>query len=68
MATQILGADHSILRPRPIGACTETTADERFELHEETGSVFRGFFFAMLFNLLLVLIGATVWEVWRFLR
>ena len=69
MATQILEADNVIiLRPRPIRACTGISADERFELHQEAGSVFHGFFFAMLFNLLLGLIGATVWEVWRFLR
>jgi hypothetical protein len=38
------------------------------ELHEEDGNVFRGLFFALLFNLFLLLTGSVDWELWRLMR
>lgn len=64
MATQTLEADHTALLPSQADACSDTG----HEVQEEEGRIFRGFFFAMLFNLFLVLTGAAGWELWRILR
>lgn len=64
MAAQILGADQTALLPRHADACS----DAGHEVQEEEGDVFRGFFFAMLFNVFLVLTAAAGWELWRILR
>ena len=64
MATQILETGHAGLLPREADACS----DAGNEVQEEEGHIFRGFFFAMLFNLFLVLTGAAGWELWRILR
>lgn len=76
MATHIMGADHGLLLPRPTDSCWGATYDagcdarpeQSREIHQGDGSVFRGFFFAMLFNLFLLLVGAAGWEVWRVVR
>lgn len=78
MATQILGTDNVILFRKSIDICSEArvcsetrnqcSEDALSELREECGSVFRGFFYAMLFNLLLLFTGVAVWELWRVLR
>jgi hypothetical protein len=72
MATQFFGADIPALLPRPTDECPDRTPDEIFdanpELHHEDGNIFRGFFFAMLFNLILLLAIAAGWEIWRAVR
>jgi hypothetical protein len=64
MATQIFGTDHASLLPLQADACS----DAGHEVKEKDGNIFRGFFFAMLFNLFLVLTGVAGWELWRILR
>ena len=65
MSTQIFETDQIVLLPRPTGVSN----DEIGEMYEQDGSsVFRGFFFAMVFNLLLLLTGAAGWELWRIIR
>jgi hypothetical protein len=64
MATQILETDHTGLLPLEADAFSDTG----HEVQEEDGHIFRDFFFAMLFNLFLVLTGAAGWELWRILR
>ncbi len=68
MATQICGTDHVLLFPRPTGVSDQTSRDERGEQEEERENVFRGFFYAMLFNLFLLLTSAAGWVLWRIVR
>ena len=68
MATQIFGRDHAILMPRPVDGSQRADEDAGCEIQEPRGGALRGFVFAMLFNLLLVLAGVAVWQVWRILR
>jgi len=45
--------------------------EERFadDIYEENPvGVFRGLFYAMVFNLMLTLTGVAGWEIWRLLR
>ncbi|HEX5234803.1 MAG TPA: hypothetical protein VFW25_05675 [Silvibacterium sp.] len=73
MATQVFRPDYALLLPRPTDPFRGATYDighqgiqeDSAELEGEKGNVFRGFFFAMLFNLFLLLTGAAGWEVWR---
>lgn len=64
MSTQIFETDQIALLPRPTGVSN----DEIGEMHQQDGGAFRGFFFAMVFNLLLLLTGAAGWELWRIIR
>jgi hypothetical protein len=72
MATQFFGADIPALLPRPTDECPDKTPDNisaaNPELHQEDGNIFRGFSFAMLFNLVLLLAIAAGWELWRIMR
>lgn len=76
MATQIFRPDLALLLPRPTepfrGATYDVGHHARLEKSSELdgpkGNVFRGFFFAMLFNLFLLLTGAAAWELWQVLR
>jgi hypothetical protein len=72
MATQILGSDHRFLFQQSTDVYPDTNCDVKddatHEMHNEDGNVFRGFFFAMLFNIILFLTGAAVWELWRLTR
>lgn len=65
MATQLLRPDLVLLLPRPgeVSGCAER--DETSDLSREDGGAFRGLFFAMIFNVLLLLVGAAGWELWR---
>jgi hypothetical protein len=69
MAT--IGTNHSILFTTDI-CPPETKRDEGYdtpgEVQEKDGNVFRGFFFAMLFNLVMLLTGAAAWALWRITR
>lgn len=69
MATQLFGADLSGLLARPADKTHDQTPDETSdanpELHHQDGSAFRGLFFALLFNLFLLLAIAMGWEIWR---
>jgi hypothetical protein len=66
MATQIFESNLSSRLPRSADQ-SESPDWDSFE-EEEQGSVFRGFFYAMLFNVLLLATGAAGWELWRLLR
>jgi hypothetical protein len=72
MATRILKRDHAVPLSRQPDVCPaandDAGGDTSYEVHEEDGNVFRGFFFAMLFNAMLVLTGAAGWELWRLIR
>jgi hypothetical protein len=72
MATQFFGADIPALLSHPADECPDKTSDELYdanpELRREDGNIFRGFFFAMLFNLFLLLAIAAGLELWRILR
>lgn len=72
MATQFFGADIPALLPRAKDECRNKTpdniSDANPELHHQDGSAFRGLFFAMLFNLFLLLAISAGWELWRLLR
>lgn len=73
MATQILSTDrpfllHQSTDPHPNaqpGATHDTTPEK---VKAEPGNIFRGLFFALLFNILLVLTIAACWELWRVIR
>jgi hypothetical protein len=67
MATQIYGSDHILLFPRPADVSQQTGWDDTRE-REERGNVFRGFFYAVLFNLFLLLTSAAGWVLWRIVR
>lgn len=64
MAAQILGTNHAVLLPRQAGV----REDADLDTHEVEGSAIRGFFFAMIFNAMLVLTGTAGWELWRLMR
>lgn len=76
MATQFFGPDYALLLPRPTDPLHGATydvghsgvLDKRAESENEGGNILRGFFFAMLLNLFLLLTGAAGWEIWRILR
>jgi hypothetical protein len=76
MATQIFRPDHALLLPHPTAPFCGATydvgprvvADESAQPDCEVSSVFRGFVFAMFFNLFLALTGAACWELWRIFR
>jgi len=68
MATHILGRNHTVLIPDRVDSGAQHVEDARSELQEREGSAARGFFFAMVFNVLLVLAGLAAWQVWRILR
>lgn len=64
MATHIFDSKHSVLLE------PQTPSEPRSNLLEKeySGGAFRGFFYAMIFNVALFLIGAGVWELWRVIR
>lgn len=64
MATQIFGTNHAALLPRPAGVREDVDLDTP----EVEGGAIRGFFFAMIFNAMLLLTGAAGWELWRLMR
>lgn len=65
MATQIFGNDHAALLPHPADAAQQENVDGEFDAPR--GGAIRGFVFAMLFNLVLVLAALAVWQLWRLL-
>lgn len=65
MATQIFGRDHAVLLPRPADAASKENAGD--ELEQPRGGAFRGFAFAMLFNLVLALAVLAAWQLWHLL-
>ena len=67
MATQILGRNHTVLIPDRVDSA-QHVEDAGSEVREREGSAARGLFFAMVFNVLLVLAGLAVWQAWRILR
>lgn len=67
MATHILGRNHTVLIPDSANTKQRIEGAD-IEAREHEGSAARGFFFAMMFNVLLVLAGLAVWQVWRILR
>lgn len=64
MATQIFGRNHAVLLPRPDALPRE----DNCEAEESDGGAFRGFLFAMLFNLVLALAAVAAWQLWHILR
>jgi hypothetical protein len=64
MATQTLGTNHAALLPRQA----DVREDADLDTQKVEGSAIRGFFFAMIFNAMLVLTGAAGWELWRLMR
>lgn len=61
MATQIFGRDHVIPRRSASEKTKEVEIDPR-------GGAMRGLFFALLFNVLVVLAGVVLWQFWKLLR
>lgn len=68
MATQIFGREHAILLPRPADARRGVDENEECEPLDSGGGALRGLAFAILFNVLLVLVGVGAWQLWRILR
>ncbi|MFZ0661651.1 MAG: hypothetical protein WAM66_03075 [Acidobacteriaceae bacterium] len=68
MATQIFEREHAVLLPRPSDATLSADGIGDGEPLEPAGGALRGFVFAMLFNVLLVLVGVGGWQLWRMLR
>ncbi|HUY81117.1 MAG TPA: hypothetical protein VMU92_05285 [Acidobacteriaceae bacterium] len=64
MATQIFDSKHPIL----LDPQAHAESDAEPLARQYRGSAFRGFFYAMLFNVFLFLIGAGLWELWRVVR
>jgi hypothetical protein len=67
MATHTLGSNHDLLLTHTAGAFTDAAYDEACETRDD-GNAFRGLFFAMIFNVMLVLTGAAGWVLWTLLR
>jgi hypothetical protein len=77
MATQILATDRPFLLRQPTNTLPGAQSDAQHDAsHDaaweraknETGNVFRGLFYALLFNIFLVLALASGWEFWRVIR
>lgn len=68
MATHILRTDHLIRVARPTGDFADKDKGEDIELQPEDGNIFLGFLVAMLFNVILIVLGAVGWELWRHIR
>lgn len=68
MATHILRTDHLIRVARPTDDFSNKDEGEDIELHPENGGIFLGFLIAMLFNVILIVLGAAGWELWRHIR
>ena len=67
MATRILRT-YLISVPPPRNAFGNNDGGGNIELHPEGGNIFLGFFFALLFNVILVIVGAATLELWRLIR
>ena len=67
MSTQFFGTDIPALLS-PTDETPDTSSDANPDRHHEDGSAFRGLFFAMLFNLFLLLAIAAGLELWRITR
>lgn len=68
MATQILRTDHLVRVARPTDNSTSKEKGGNIVLLSEDGNVFCGFLFAMLIDLILAVLGAGTWELWRHTR
>jgi hypothetical protein len=68
MTTQILTTDHLILLPRSTGDSANRDGGGNIEVHPDDGNIFLGFSFALLFNVILAMLGAGAWELWRHIR
>lgn len=68
MATQILRTDRLNRVVRLMEDSADNDGGGRIELRQEYGNIFLGFVMAMLFNLILVILGTAAWEVWRHIR
>jgi hypothetical protein len=64
MATHILGTDQRVVFPHQA----DGNEEEIDTGQEEQGGALRGLFFAMLFNVFLLITGAAAWEIWRLIR
>lgn len=64
MATQIYGKDHPMMDPL-ADASRSTQNQGNAQPVGPRGGAIRGFFFAMVFNVLLVLAALSAWELWR---
>ncbi len=64
MATQIFDSNHPALPSRQAQAEFETEQSEP----EQPGGIFIGLFYALLFDVFLVLLFVGAWELWRVLR
>lgn len=67
MATHTLGSNRDLLLAHTAGSFTDAAYDETCET-PNGGNAFRGLFFAMIFNVMLVLTGAAGWVLWALLR
>ena len=75
MSTKFFGTDIPALlspadksRDQTPDRSLDEISDANPEFHHEDGSAFRGLFFAMLFNLILLLAIAAGVELWRITR
>lgn len=64
MATQIFDSKQAVLLPHHPQADVQAEQSER----EFSGGAFRGFLFAMLFNVFLLIACAAVWKIWHLMR
>ena len=68
MTTRILRTDHLISVPPPTNVFANNDGGRDIELHPEGGNIFLGFFFGLLLNVILVIVGAATLELWRLIR
>ena len=64
MATQIIGSDHAVL----LSYEADARKSAECEAYEPEGNHVRGLFYAMVFNVMLLVTAAAGWELWRLMR
>ncbi|HTV03961.1 MAG TPA: hypothetical protein VME86_01235 [Acidobacteriaceae bacterium] len=64
MATHVFDSKHpAVLKQQARGEIDVEQREREFD-----GGAFRGFFYAMLFDVFLILLFAGAWELWHILR
>jgi len=68
VATQIFDSNHPALPSRQAHAEFEAEFETEQSEPEQPGGIFIGLFYALLFDVFLVLLFVGAWELWRVLR